>query len=71
MPVEYGLTGDEFRTVSQGFMGRYLGQINGNGCLLVSHIEVVDDVIGRVDCRVRVVRGVSECGECLVEVGVN
>lgn len=70
MPMENGLAADEFRNIPQSFKRRYLGQIKRNGYTLVSHIEVVDDVVGRVDCRVRVVRGVSECGECLVEVGV-
>ncbi len=70
MPMENGVTGDEFGTVSQSFNGRYIGQIKGNGCLLCSQIEVVEDEVGRVDCGIRVVKSFSECGECLVEVGV-
>ena len=70
MPLENGQAADEFRNIPQGFKGRHIGQVKGNGCLLVSDLEVVDDVVGSVDRCVRVVQGVSECGECLVEVGV-
>ncbi len=69
MPMENGVTGDEFGTVSQSLNGRYIVQIKGNGCLLCSQIEVVEDEVGRVDCRICVVKRFSECGDCLVEVG--
>ena len=69
MPLENVLAADEFRTVPQGVKRRYLVQINGNGCALLSDYWVVEDIVGRVDCRVRFVKGVSECGDCLVEVG--
>lgn len=70
MPMEDGLTGDELRRIPQSFTGRYPGQINGNGCANFSEDRVVDDVVGRDYLRVRLVKDASECGECLVEVGV-